>query len=156
MALIRWEPAPFSTDFSRLFNSFFDTPTTAANSAARRWIPAVDLTETEGEYVLKADLPGLTEKDVHVEVENNVLTVSGERKSEHEEKREGFRRVERSYGSFARRLTLPDGVDADAIKATVTNGVLEVQIPKPEAVKPRKVEITVGSEAPAIEGGEAA
>jgi HSP20 family protein len=156
MALIRWEPAPFSTDFSRLFNSFFDTPTTAGNSATRRWIPAVDLTETEGEYVLKADLPGLTEKDVHVEVENNVLTVSGERKSEHEEKREGFRRVERSYGSFARRLTLPEGVDADAIKATVTNGVLEVQIPKPEAIKPRKVEITVGSEAPAIEGGEAA
>jgi HSP20 family protein len=85
-----------------------------------------------------------------------VLTVSGERKSEHEEKREGFRRVERSYGSFARRLTLPEGVDADAIKATVTNGVLEVQIPKPEAIKPRKVEITVGSEAPAIEGGESA
>jgi HSP20 family protein len=156
MALIRWEPAPFSTDFSRLFNSFFDTPTTAASSAARRWIPAVDLTETEGEYVLKADLPGLTDKDVHIEVENNVLTVSGERKSEHEEKREGFRRVERSYGSFARRLTLPQGVDADAIKATVTNGVLEVQIPKPEAVRLRKVEITVGSEAPAIEGGETA
>ncbi len=156
MALIRWEPAPFSTDFSRLFNSFFDTPTTAASSAGRRWIPAVDLTETEGEYVLKADLPGLTDKDVHIEFENNVLTVSGERKSEHEEKREGFRRVERSYGSFARRLTLPEGVDADAIKATVTNGVLEVQIPKPEAVKPRKVEITVGSESPAIEGGETA
>jgi HSP20 family protein len=155
MALIRWEPTPFATDFSRLFNSFFDTPTTAANaSVARRWIPAVDLAETEGDYVLKADLPGLTEKDVHVELENNVLTVSGERKVESEETRNGFHRVERSYGSFTRRLTLPEGVEADAIKATVTNGVLEVRIPKPEAVKPRKVEITVGSESPAIESGE--
>jgi HSP20 family protein len=155
MALIRWEPAPFATDFNRLFNSFFDTPTTARDgSVARRWTPAVDLTETEGHYVLKADLPGLTDEDVHVEVENNVLTVSGERKAESEETHKGFRRVERSYGSFTRRLTLPEGVDADAIKATVTNGVLEVRIPKPEAVKPRKVEITVGSESPAIEGGE--
>jgi HSP20 family protein len=155
MALIRWEPTPFATDFSRLFNSFFDTPTTAApGSVARRWIPAVDLAETEGDYVLKADLPGLTEKDVHIELENNVLTVSGERKVESEETRKGFHRVERSYGSFTRRLTLPEGVDADAIKATVTNGVLEVRIPKPEAVKPRKVEITVGTESPAIEGGE--
>jgi HSP20 family protein len=155
MALIRWEPTPFATDFSRLFNSFFDTPTTAPNgSVARRWIPAVDLAETEGDYVLKADLPGLTEKDVHIELENNLLTVSGERKVESEETRKGFHRVERSYGSFTRRLTLPEGVDADAIKATVTNGVLEVRIPKPEAVKPRKVEITVGTESPAIEGGE--
>jgi HSP20 family protein len=155
MALIRWEPAPFSTDFSRLFNSFFDTPTGAGSgSVARRWIPAMDITETEGDYVLKADLPGLTDKDVHIELENDVLTVSGERKVEHEETRKGFHRVERSYGSFARRLTLPEGVDAEAITATVTNGVLEVRIPKPEAVKPRKVEITVGAEAPAIEGGE--
>jgi HSP20 family protein len=152
MALIRWEPAPFATDFNRLFNSFFDTPTTAADgSVARRWIPAMDLAETEGDYVLKADLPGLTDKDVHIEFENNVLTVSGERKVENEETGKGFRRVERSYGSFIRRLTLPEGVDADAIKATVNNGVLEVRVPKPEAVKPRKVEIAVGTEQPAIE-----
>jgi HSP20 family protein len=152
MALIRWEPAPFSTDFSRLFNSFFDTPTTAGNaSPARRFSPAMDLAETDGEYVLKADVPGLTDKDVHIELQNNVLTVSGERKVENEEKGAGFHRVERSYGSFTRRLTLPEGVDADAIKATVSNGVLQVQIPKPEAVKPRKVEITVGAESPAIE-----
>jgi HSP20 family protein len=155
MALIRWAPAPYATDFNRLFNSFFDTPTTAADgSIARRWIPAVDLAETEGDYVLKADLPGLTEKDVHIELENNVLTVSGERKAENEESGQGFRRVERSYGSFTRRLTLPEGVDADAIKATVNNGVLEVHIPKPEAAKPRKVEIAVGTEAPAIEASE--
>jgi HSP20 family protein len=152
MALIRWEPAPFATDFSRLFNSFFDTPTTAADgSVARRWIPAMDLAETEGDYVLKADLPGLTDKDVHIEFENNVLTVSGERKVENEETGKGFRRVERSYGSFVRRLTLPEGVDANAITATVNNGVLEVRVPKPEAVKPRKVEIAVGSEQAAIE-----
>jgi HSP20 family protein len=154
MALIRWEPAPFSTDFSRLFNSFFDTPTTAASSAARRWIPAVDLTETEGEYVLKADLPGLTDKDVHIEVENNVLTVSGERKSEHEEKGNGFHRVERTYGAFSRRLALPEGVDPEAVKASFENGALEVHVPKPEARRPHKVAITAGEGIGTIDAGE--
>lgn len=151
MALIRWEPAPFNTEITRLFNNFFDTPT-GGQGVARRWIPAVDLVESEGEYVLKADLPGLTEQDVNIELDGNVLTVSGERKSEHEDKSKGYYRYERSYGSFSRRLTVPEGVDPEAIKASVENGVLEVRIPKPEARKPHK--IAVGTQAEAIESGE--
>jgi HSP20 family protein len=159
MALVRWEPVrevtSLQSEMSRLFNTFFDTPTTPNGSTARRWIPAIDLVETEDDFVLKADLPGLKEEDVNIEVAENVLTVSGERKAEHEDKREGYVRVERSYGSFRRSLTLPKGVDAEAVTANFDNGVLEVHIPKPEERKPRRVAIQVGERpAAAIEGTE--
>jgi HSP20 family protein len=158
MALVRWEPVrelnSLQSEMNRLFNTFFDTPATSGNGGARRWIPSMDLVETESHYVLRADLPGLGEEDVSIELEDTVLTVSGERKSEHEEKKEGFHRVERSFGTFRRSLTLPDGVDADAIAATFDKGVLEVRIPKPEERKPRHVAIKVGDATPAIEGSE--
>ncbi|MGO9955086.1 MAG: Hsp20/alpha crystallin family protein [Solirubrobacteraceae bacterium] len=163
MALIRWEPArelgTLQTEMNRLFNTFFDAPTTAHNGAgARAWIPAMDLVETDGDFVLRADLPGMSERDVHIELEDNVLTVSGERKAEHEERKEGYYRVERSSGTFRRTLTLPEGVDAQAIKASFDRGVLEVRVPKPEQRKPHKVEISVvGVGEPAtIEGSETA
>jgi HSP20 family protein len=158
MALVRWEPVreitSIQSEMNRLFNTFFDTPTAGNGSTARRWIPAMDLVETDDHFVLKADLPGLKEEDVNIEVEENVLTVSGERKSEHEDKREGYVRVERSYGSFRRSLTLPKGVDAEAVTANFENGVLEVRIPKPEERKPRRVAIQVGERPAAIEGAE--
>ena len=106
--------------------------------------------------VKSAVSPGSGMPIVSIELEDNVLTVSGERKAEHEEKKEGFYRVERSYGQFRRSLTLPEGVDADAIAATFDKGVLEVRIPKPEERKPRKVAIQVGDRAVAIEGSETA
>jgi HSP20 family protein len=162
MTLIRWEPVrelnTIQSEMSRLFNTFFDSPTpgNGAFHAQRRWIPAMDLVETADEFVLRADLPGLTEQDVNIEVEDNVLTVSGERKSEHEDRKEGYHRVERSSGSFARSLTLPKGVDPESVKAGFENGVLEVRIPKPEQRKPRKVAISVGttSQPAAIEDSE--
>jgi HSP20 family protein len=162
MALIRWEPVrelgTIQNEMNRLFNSFFDTPTPANGTTYRRWVPAMDLVETENAFVLKADLPGLSESDVNIELEDNVLTVSGERKSEHEDRKAGYYRVERSYGSFRRSLTLPEGVDPEAVKATFDKGVLEVTVPKPEQQQPRKVQITVGSgaatEPQAIEGSE--
>jgi HSP20 family protein len=159
MALVRWEPvrelSSLQTDMNRLFNTFFDTPTGANGATApRRWIPAMDLVETDDHFVLKADLPGLSEDDVHIDVEDDVLTVSGERKAEHEDKREGYVRVERAYGTFRRSLTLPEGVDPDAVSASFDKGVLEVRIPKPEQRKPRKVAIQVGERAAAIEGNE--
>ena len=156
MALVRWEPVRINSlqsEVNRLFNTFFDTPTTGAAGSPRRFVPSTDLVETETHYVLKADLPGVAEDDVSIELDDNVLTVSGERKVEQEETREGYHRVERSFGRFRRSLRLPDGVDADAIAATFDKGVLEIRIPKPEARKPRRVEIKVGDAAPALEGG---
>jgi HSP20 family protein len=149
MALIRWEPVPMN----RLFNNLFDTPT-VASAPVRRFAPATDLIESETHYILRADLPGLSEDDVNIELDGNVLSVSGERTSEHADRKHGYYRVERSYGSFRRSVRLPEGVDAGAIKATFDKGVLEITVPKPEVAKPHKVQITVADESPAIDGGE--
>ena len=156
MALVRWQPAreitSIQSEMNRLFNTFFDTPTGGnGGTTARRWIPAMDLVETDDHFVLKADLPGLSEDDVHIDVEDNILTVSGERKAEHEDKREGYVRVERSYGAFRRSLTLPEGVEPEAVSASFENGVLEIRIPKPEQRKPRKISIGVSSAQDTIE-----
>ena len=148
MALIRWEPARELRDMNRLFNTLFE-PSTGA--VMRRWSPAMNLVETEDNYVLRADLPGVSEGDVKIELDDNVLTISGERKSAHKEAKEGYYRVERAYGSFSRTLKLPEGVDADSISASFDRGVLEVNVPKPEQRQPRKVEIAVGGSEPAIE-----
>ena len=161
MALIRWEPvgglSTIQSEMNRLFNTFFDTPTHSNGiTTLRRWVPAMDLVVTDEDYVLRADLPGLSEEDVNIELDENVLTISGERKSEREERKEGYYRVERASGSFSRSLTLPEGVDAEAIRASFENGVLEVHVPKPEQRKPRKVAISVGGAEPkTIEGAEA-
>ena len=140
-------PEPFSRDVDRLFDRLFDV-----QCGAQRWAPPMDLTEAEDHYVLKADLPGLSDEDVSIEVENGVLTVAGERKAEHERREKGWHRIERSFGRFQRQLTLPEGVDADAVTAEFDRGVLVVRIPKPEQVKPRRVSIGVGNGQPAVEG----
>lgn len=116
----------------------------------------MDLVETGDEFVLRADLPAVNESDVAIELDDNVLTVSGQRKAEHEEREEGYYRgVERASGSFSRSLTLPEGVDPEQVKASFDKGVLEVRIPKPEQRKPRKMTISTTGEAPqAIEGSE--
>ena len=159
MALVRWEPlremATLQNEMNRLFGTFFDTPTTAmsGNGGVRRWIPAMDLVESEDHFVLRADLPGMGEDDVKLEIEDRTLTLSGERAAEQTEKGEGFYRLERASGAFSRSLTLPEGVDADAIAATFDKGVLEVRIPKPEATKPRRIEISAsGGQPNTIEG----
>ncbi len=150
MALIRWEPArelnTLQSEMNRLFNTFFDSPTGANGNSLRRWVPAMDLVETEDHFVLRADLPGLSEDDINIEFENNVLTISGERKAEHEEKKEGYYRVERAFGAFRRSLTLPEGINPDAMQASFDKGVLEVRIPKPEERKPRRIEIGNGGQ----------
>ena len=162
MALVRWEPVreltSLQSEMNRLFNTFFDSPTSSREGnggATRRWVPAMDLVETDEHFVLRADLPGVSQEDVTIELEDNVLTVAGERKVEHEDRREGFYRVERSFGQFRRALTLPEGVDPEGIGATFEKGVLEVRIPKPAERKPRRVAIQVGDQpAAAIEGHE--
>ena len=148
MALLM-KPEPFATDFDRLFNTLFARP------EHERWTPAMDLVEHEDHFVLRADLPGMTEGDVNLEVRDNTLRISGERKAEHEQRERGWYRVERQFGKFSRALTLPEGINADAIEANFVHGVLEVRIPKPEERKPRRIEIkaTNGNGKPAaIEG----
>jgi HSP20 family protein len=140
MALLM-KPEPFSREVDRLFDTFFGTD----RDQARRWVPPVDLVEAEDHFVLKADLPGLSEADVSIEVQDGTLAISGERKAEHESSERGWYRIERAFGSFRRSLTLPDGVDPDGISASFDRGVLQVRIPKPEERKPRRVEISAGS-----------
>ena len=154
MTIVRWEPmrelTSLQSEMNRLFNTVFDTP--QANGGLRRWVPAMDLVETTDAFVLRADLPGVSEEDVKIEVEDTVLTVSGERKAEHESREEGFYRMERAFGTFSRSLTLPKGVNADAVVASFDQGVLEIRIPKPEQVKPRRVTINTGGGQKVLEG----
>lgn len=154
MAIVRWDSghvvrAPQS-EVDRVVDAFFGTGTTRV----RRWVPAMDLVETDDHLVLRADLPGLSRDDVEIEIEDRVLTVSGERRKEDEERTEGHYRVERAFGSFSRSLTLPDGVDADRVAAGFDDGVLEVRIPKPEERKPHRVAIGTGVNGTATEASE--
>jgi HSP20 family protein len=161
MALVRWEPireiSSIQSEVNRLFDAFFDTPAASrrGDARARRWLPAMDLTESGDHFVLRADLPGVSEEDIKVELEHNTLTVSGERKEVHESEREGYHRVERAFGTFSRSLTLPEGVDADGVTASFDNGVLEVRVPKPAQSKARQIAIS-GRVPAAIEGSESA
>lgn len=156
MAVIRWDPtrdlSMLQGEMNRLFNSVFDSPTGNGQAATRRWIPAMDLLEEEDHLVLRADLPGLSEDDINIELQEGVLTITGERRLENREKQDGYFRVERAHGNFARALQLPDGIDPDAITAEFDRGVLEVRIPKPEERKPRRVSISPGSHKQVVEG----
>ena len=136
MALLM-KPEPFSREMDRLFDAFFG----AGDAAGRRWVPPMDVVEAEDHFVLKADLPGLSEEDVAIEIQDGNLTISGQRKAEHESSQKGWYRIERSFGSFQRSLSLPEGIDADAVTANFDRGVLQVRIPKPEERKPRRVAI---------------
>jgi HSP20 family protein len=156
--VVRWQPRRESSslqrEMNRLFNTVFEAP---GAGAARRWVPAMDLVEAEDAFVLTADLPGLAQEDVKIELEESRLTISGERRTQHETREGGFHRIERASGTFSRSLTLPKGVDGEAVTAAFANGVLEVRIPKPEVAKPRRIEIAVGEASqPTIEGSESA
>jgi HSP20 family protein len=163
MAVIRWEPVgeltSIQNEMNRLFNTFFDQPQpTQRGSGERRWIPPMDFVETADHYVLRADLPGVYEDDVTVQLDDNMLTIAGHRTAEHDPQQEYYR-VERAFGAFSRSLTLPDGINPDHVDARFDHGVLEVRIPKPEQKKPRQVQIQVtrsDDEPPAIEATETA
>jgi HSP20 family protein len=134
------KPEPFTREIDRVFDAFF-----GQSDQGRRWVPPIDLVEAEDHFVLKADLPGLSEGDVNIEVQDGALSISGERKAEHEQREKGWYRIERSFGSFSRSLTLPDGVDPGRIQASFSHGVLEVRIPKPEERKPRRISISTSN-----------
>ena len=149
-----FQPEPFSSEVNRLFNTLFSG---AGEQQSQRWMPAMDLVEGDDHFLLKADLPGLGEEDVSIEINDNTLTVSGERRAEHEERQRGWYRVERSFGRFSRSLTLPEGVNPEAVSASFERGVLSIRIPKPEERQPRRVTISPGASAepreqPTVEG----
>jgi HSP20 family protein len=147
--LVRWDPfreiAALQNDMSRFLGAFRETGGNGGGSD-RTWVPALDVWETEDELVYAFDLPGIPEDKINVEFEDGVLTVSAERQRDDELKQDGFYRFERRVGSFARAISLPQGVSEEGIKANHTNGVLEVRVLKPEEAKPRRIEIGVSGE----------
>jgi HSP20 family protein len=148
MALVRWDPGreldSLQSDVNRLFDSFFSSRP-GDGIRRQRWVPAMDLVEEDDSLVLRADLPGMSEDDVNIEVKDGVLTVSGERKAEEKKQGEGYYRVERAFGSFSRSLSIPEGIDPEQVSAQFDNGVLEVRIPKPAERKPHRVQIGKGT-----------
>jgi HSP20 family protein len=146
-SVIRWNRLRNLSNLQEQVNQLFDsaTPAQADNSALTSWAPAVDIHETENELVLKADIPGVNEKDIDVRVENNTLTVRGERSFSSEVKEDNYLRIERTYGSFSRSFGLPTTVNTEAIKAEYKNGVLTVEMPKRAESKPKQVKINVSN-----------
>ena len=145
--IARWDPfCNFSTlqeQMNRLLGDSYGGR--SDDPALTAWAPAVDIYETENELVLKADLPDISEKDLDIRVENNMLTIRGERKFEQKVEHDNYLRVERSYGSFSRRFTLPNSVNTETIKAEYRNGVLTVEMPKRAESKPKQVKVAVAT-----------
>ena len=150
MAIIRWDPfrdvVTLREKMNRLFEDAFSGRAEDKELTAGTWSPAVDIYETGDKLVLTAEVPGIDEKDIEIKVEDNTLTVRGERKFEKETKEENFHRIERSYGSFFRAFTLPASIDADKIQAENENGVLKIVMPKKLELKPRSVKIVKPAE----------
>jgi len=145
MTLVRWDPFRELEDMSERLNRVFSRPSLRnsgkENLTVADWMPTVDISETEGEYLIKAELPEVRKEDVKVTVENGVLTLQGERRQEKEEKGKRFHRVERSYGSFVRSFTLPESVDESSVKAEYKDGVLKVTMPAPKEIAAKKIQI---------------
>lgn len=149
MTLVRWDPFRELEDMSYRLNRMFNRPSLPQANGKETmivadWAPSVDVSETEGEYQIKAEIPDVKKEDVKVTLEDGVLTIQGERKQEKEEKGKKYHRIERSYGSFVRSFTLPDLVDEEKVKAEFRDGVLNLQLPKSEKVKPKSIEVKVG------------
>jgi HSP20 family protein len=151
----RWELSRGSTTLQEQLNRVFGNVLERAGDESNLtpWAPAVDIFETEHELVVKADLPDVNPQDLDIHVENNILTIRGERKFENQEKEENYLRIERAYGSFSRTFSLANTVNSDAIKADYKNGVLTLSIPKREEAKPKQIKVNVGAPALAAAAG---
>ena len=146
MAIIRWDPFRDLVTLRERMNRLFEDAVSTARSEEKdmissSWAPAVDIYEDEKQLVLTAEIPGINEKDVEIKVEDNTLSIHGERKLEKETKEENYHRIERAYGSFFRSFTLPNHIDQDKIQAEHENGVLKITMPKKPELQPRKVKI---------------
>jgi HSP20 family protein len=157
--LVRWDPArevaAMHTELSRLMNGLFDGAASGAGRPTQSWVPTMDVWETGDSVYYAFDLPGLSEDQISIEVEDGALTVSATRERSAEATSEGFQRFERRYGTFSRTVGLPQGVSDDAIQASYAHGSLEIRVPKPEQTKPKRISIGVnGSAAPTIDAAE--
>ena len=146
MNLVRWNPWREMSTLQHRFNSFFNDPFFRSGGEDDEphmgsWLPAVDMFDDDDKIVIKAELPGMDKKDISVDIENRVLTLSGERNYDNEVKEENYYRRERAYGRFKRAFNLPAEVDSDQIKADFKDGVLKVEIPKPEEQKPKQITV---------------
>ena len=148
MPLVKYAPFAELEDFPAGFRLFQDSINRLLSEEGvknRPWAPAVDIVETENELVLKADVPGVELKDIDIQLENGTLTVKGERKFTKDENNKGFRRMERSYGSFVRVFTVPETIDSEKVKAAYEAGVLTITLPKKEIAKPRAIKVQVNN-----------
>jgi HSP20 family protein len=144
---IKWNPLKEFEDMEKRLAEFFRRGADAGHGkealTMAEWSPAVDITEDEKEYILKAELPGMKKEDIRITVQNDVLTISGERASEKKEKGNKYHRIERSYGTFMRSFSLPEDADGTKVAADCKDGLLKVHIPKSEKAKPNSVEVKV-------------
>jgi len=156
--LTRWDPfrdfAVLQDRMNRVFQDFSRSSGEEGLTAGGKFMPAVDIYEDEHNLTLKVEVPGVDPKDVDVRVENNTLTIRGERNFEKEEKEENFHRIERSYGAFSRSFTLPNSVDTDKVDASYENGVLKITLAKRAEAKPKQLKVNVGQKT--LEKGKAA
>lgn len=147
MRLTRWDPfrelEEMSSRLNRLFGQPLSTRPGTDGESIADWAPAIDVQETDAEYLVKADLPEVKKEDVKISVQDGVLAVEGERKQEREEKGKTFHRIERSYGKFVRRLTVPTDVDQGKVAAEFKDGVLNVHLPKSPSAKPRAIDVKI-------------
>ena len=145
MAVVRWDPFRdlnmLQDRMNRLFDDAGHTWRTDEPAATTAWSPAVDIFETEGEIVVKAEVPGMDRKDITLNLENNVLTLKGERRFVKETKEDNYHRIERSYGGFSRTFSIPATVDEEKIRAEYKDGVLKIVLPKKEQLKPKQIRI---------------
>jgi len=145
-SLIRYEPIDLLKRMNEQLNSMFSANLAGfededSSVVTSTWMPAVDIKEEDDQFVIKADVPGVDPKNIDITMESGVLTLKGERSEEKQEEKEGYKRIERSRGSFYRRFSLPDTADGEHISAKSANGVLEIVIPKREVAKPRKIQV---------------
>ena len=143
MAITRYEPWGILNQLQKELERAYEGDANESSVSTAEWAPAVDIKEEAERFVLLADIPGVKPEEIDISMEDGVLTITGEKNTEAETEKNGYKRVERTYGSFYRRFTLPDTADSDAISAKSKHGVLEIVIPKRETVKPKKISISV-------------
>jgi HSP20 family protein len=141
MTLMRWSPWQELESMHRQLSRLLDETPVGLTGEAGEWVPTVDIRETDDALLLQVELPGIEKKDVHLEVRDDVLTISGERRYEKDVKEENVHRIERAYGKFSRSFSLPSNVDAEKVDAKMKNGVLEIRLPKCESAKPKAITI---------------